>query len=98
MVSHVTNFSTLSLTPALGDGDVLKWQRYGLSKDFDASDLLNLLDFWFVSNYYVKVNSGNEELTWDRMFFSHAQVIFTLLQRVLLIINSFQSQIRLNTF
>ena len=88
----------LNLTPASGDGDVLKWQRYGLSKDFDASDLLNLLDFWFVSNYYVKVNSGNEELTWDRMFFSHAQVIFTLLQRVLLIINSFQSQIRLNTF
>ena len=28
--------------------------------------------------YYVRVNSGNEELTWDRMFPSHAQVILTL--------------------
>ena len=81
----------------------MKWQRYGLSEDYDISDLLNLLDFWFVSNYgyyYVRVNSGNEELTWDRMFPSHAQVIFTftlcLLQRVLLIIKSFFSH-RLNT-
>ena len=41
----------------------------------------------FNYGYYVRVNSGNEELTWDKMiFFLMLKVIFT--QRVLLIINS----------